>query len=570
MCVETKQGRLCGMTGKDICREAYPEPEDGRNVDCPGLSAINPLMGLDYPDPDIIRVGDTYYMVSTSMHFMPGCEILRSYDLVNWEHAVYVYDTLDGTPEQKMDGEHHIYGKGMWAASLRFHGDMFYVCFAANDTGKTYLYTADAIAGPWKKQNVEGFYHDGSLLFDEGKVYIAYGNSDIYITQLKPDLSGPLPGGLHRLAVSDAGNPQLGYEGAHFYKIEGRYYLFLIHSLRDRWMRTQACFVSDSIDGEFTGGDVLEDDRGYCGQGVAQGGIVDTPDQKWYAVLFQDYGAAGRIPVLVPVAWKEGYPVFGAGGKIPGQFGLPHSEKPGYGYRPLVQSDDFRKEQGLSAEQETERFGCYGFRSVWQFSHEPDLRLVGHDGNHGILWMETGKLCKNLLQAKNILTQRMLYPACAGEITVDVCALKEGDYAGICALQGCYGMVAVTKRADGHYEAVMKSRTAEDDSLSVMSEDMGEGTEWESVPVERTEVRLKVDVDFGQQKDEARFFYHTGSGWKKIGITQKLYFKLDHFTGCRFGLFVYATKETGGRAGFRDFQYRTVVNGWHLDRCPQG
>ena len=83
------------------------------------------------------------------------------------------------------------------------------------------------------------------------------------------------------------------------------YYLFLIHSLPDRWMRTQACYVSDSLTGEFRGGDVLCDTMGYCGQGVAQGGIVDTPDHKWYAVLFQDRGAVGRIPVLVPVKWEK-------------------------------------------------------------------------------------------------------------------------------------------------------------------------------------------------------------------------------------------------------------------------
>lgn len=80
---------------------------------------------------------------------------------------------------------------------------------------------------------------------------------------------------------------------------------FLVHSLRDRWMRTEACFYSDSLEGEFTGGDVLCDDRGYCGQGVAQGGIVDTPDGKWYAMLFQDSGAVGRIPILLPVTWKD-------------------------------------------------------------------------------------------------------------------------------------------------------------------------------------------------------------------------------------------------------------------------
>lgn len=514
--------------------------------------AINPITGLDYPDPDVIRVEDTYYMVTTTMHFFPGCEILRSYDLVNWEHAAFVYESLDGTRGQKMEDGQNIYGKGMWAASLRFHKGIFYICFVANDTGRTYLYCSDKIEGPWEKRIVEGFYHDCSLLFDDDKVYIAYGNKDIYITELRPDLRGPLEGGLQRLAVSDAGHPGLGYEGTHFYKINDKYYLFFIHSLRERWMRVEACFMSDSIDGEFTGGDVLVDDRGYCGQGVAQGGIVDTPDGKWYAMLFQDHGAVGRIPVLVPVTWEGYRPVFGAGGKIPESFELPQGKEQ-YFYQPLTQSDDFKKECGLTPEEERERYGCYGLKSVWQFNHEPDMEYIRHDGESGMLWLEAGKRCKNLLQAKNILTQRMLFPRCAGEITVDVRNLKEGDYAGICTLQGCYGMAALTRRG-GRYYVVMKSRVAEDNSLQAMPDDVQE-TEWESVETAQNTVRLKVETDFANMKDEAKFFYDDGNGWRPIGISQKLYFKLDHFTGCRFGLFIYATEETGGKAGFHDFQY---------------
>ena len=117
----------------------------------------NPITGLDYPDPDVIRVDDTYYMVSTTMHFVPGCEILRSYDLVHWEHLSYVYERLDSTEEQRLVGEKNCYGKGMWAASLRYHKGMYYICFVANDTGKTYLYTADDIEGPWEKRIMKAF-----------------------------------------------------------------------------------------------------------------------------------------------------------------------------------------------------------------------------------------------------------------------------------------------------------------------------------------------------------------------------------------------------------------------------
>ncbi|MDO4302725.1 MAG: family 43 glycosylhydrolase [Bacillota bacterium] len=515
----------------------------------------NPIIPLDYPDPDVIRVDYVYYMVTTTMYFMPGCEILRSYDLVNWEHAGYVYDRLDGTQEQTLYNDKNAYGKGMWAASLRFHKGTFYICFVANDTGKTYLFRSSSIEGPWKKSCIEGFYHDCSLLFDDdGRIYIAYGNKNIYITELNDELTGPKKGGLRRLAVSDEGNDRLGYEGTHLYKINGKYYLFFIHSLREKWRRVEACFVADSLEGEFTGRDVFNEDLGYCGQGVAQGAIVDTPEGKWYAILFQDRGASGRMPVLIPVSWENSFPVLGMQGRMPEYFCV-EDKAPEYHYRPLVESDDFKDECAVNKE----RYGCFGLKSAWQFNHEPDLSLVQRDLSEGILWITTDKLCKNLTQAKNTLTQRMLFPGCEGEVTVEAAYLKEGDYAGICAFQSCYGMAALTRR-DGRLYVVMKARKAEDDSLQAMEPDTSEGTEWELCHVQGTKVRLKVSVNFADGRDQADFFYLDTQGkWRKIGITQNLYFKLDFFTGCRFGLFVYATKETGGKAGFADFKYIKTV-----------
>lgn len=522
-------------------------------ADCP----INPVTCLDYPDVDVIRVEDTYYMVSTTMHFMPGCVILRSYDLKNWEHAAYVYDALDGTPGQRLEGEKNIYGQGMWAASLRYHKGTYYVCFVANDTHKTYLYTAKEIEGPWEKHYVEGFYHDCSLLFDDDdRVYIAYGNKNVYITELAEDLSGPKKDGLHRLAVSDEGNPHLGYEGTHFYKINGKYYLFFIHSTWDCWRRTEACFVADSITGEFVGGEVLNDDRGYCGQGVAQGGIVDTPEGKWYAMLFQDSGAVGRIPILMPVSWKQGltvhrealpgeqaertieqpFPVLGEEGRIPEDFPIK-STRPDHIYEPLVQSDDFKGE----------------WKSCWQFNHEPDLSLVRHDREAGSWSVTTDKVCTGLTQAKNMITQRMLYPGCAGEVTLDGSGLQEGDIAGICALQSCFGLIGLTRR-DGRLCLIVRTVEAEDRSMAPLNAGPLE-KEWAVLPVEESIVQLKVEVDFARMKDTAAFYYREGGAWKKLGPDHKLYFKLDHFCGCRFGLVVYSTQEAGGSAEFRNFIY---------------
>ena len=503
--------------------------------------AVNPLTKLDYPDPDVIRVEDTYYMVSTTMHFMPGCEILRSYDLIHWEHAAYVYDTLDGTSGQKLEGEQNIYGKGMWAASLRYHKGTFYICFVANDTHKTYLFTSKTIEGPWEKKTIEGFFHDCSLLFDDDdKVYIVSGNRDIYLVELKEDLTGPKEGGLNRLIVSDKDNPSLGYEGSHLYKINGKYYLFLIHSLPDRWRRVEACFCAEGLDKEFKGGDIFNDDRDYCGQGVAQGGIVDTPEGKWYSIMFQDSGAVGRMPVLVPVSWENDYPVFGVEGKVPEEIQTTNL-KPGYEYAPLVCSDDFKGASFASEEDKKRAYGSFGLKSAWQFNHEPELSCVEVKEDKGELWITTDKICTEITQAKNILTQRMSFPSCAAEVALNFSEMKDGDIAGLCAFQGNYAFVAVKKK-DGKLYAVMGNKE--------------DGDAVEEVEINSDRMRLKIEADFTDMKDEAKFYFADRYWYTKIGKNHKMQFKLDHFTGCRFGLFIYSTKETGGKVGFSNFVYK--------------
>ena len=543
------------------------------------MNEINPITKLDYPDPEVIRVGDTYYMASTTMYFMPGCEILRSDDLVNWEHATCVSDVLDGTAAQRLDGKENIYGCGMWAASLRFHEGVYYVCFVANDTQKTYIYQSKDIYGPWEKYTLEGFYHDNSILFDDdGKIYIVYGNTDIYLKELKFDASMHLTDvgtDSEKLILSDKNEVYLGYEGSHFYKINGKYYIFLIHMPKSTGRRTEAVFVADKPEGPYYGKDVMDDDRGYRNSGVAQGGIVDTPSGKWYGILFQDSGAVGRIPCLMPVNWgkmttDEGkevdFPAFGSDGKIPEEFEI-EDLKPGYEYAPLVSSDDFKTDYTASSSV------GYGFKPCWQFNHEPDLSLVKRDLEKGTVTITTDKISSNLVQAQNILTQRTLFPGCEGGVTVDASELKDGDYAGLCLLESNYGFIAVTKR-DSSYYLVMGKREIETKDIWGERRDDEPFEEVECIPLESPVVTLYAGVCFDSIKvqrnehssliphadDTVSFFYAPDSAhlehMKKPGSDHKLEFKLDHFTGVRFGLFIYSTKETGGCARFSDFIYR--------------
>jgi beta-xylosidase len=505
----------------------------------------NPIIKTDFPDLDVIRVEDTYYMVSTTMHFMPGGVILRSYDLLHWEVASYLYDELDATPAQCLNGKENIYGKGMWAASIRYHKGTFYVCFVANDTQKTYLYQSEDIMGPWRKSYIEGFYHDSSLLFDDDdRIYIVYGNREIYLTELTSDMTGPKPGGLHRVIVKDTNHVILGYEGAHIYKMNGKYYVFFIHWPNEGTKRrVEACFFSDSLEGEFIGKDILDDDMNFHNQGVAQGGIIDTPSGDWYAMLFQDHGAVGRVPVLVPLHWENDFPVLGVNGKVPLHIEVK-STRPEYIYEPLVDNDDFNYQ--------VDDQGAVCLKNAWQWNHTPDLSLWSVTEKPGALRIYSGKLCDNLLEAKNMLTQRMMLPSCEAFVTVNGSNLRDGDYAGICALQGDYGFIAITRDA-GKYYLVMIARESTGESIFGDKEVVNK--EFARIPIENAQMTLKVTANFDDMIDKAEFYYMENEEWKRLGITYKLTFKLDHFVGCRFGLFFYATKETGGSVDFSNFRY---------------
>lgn len=508
-----------------------------------------PIIKTDYPDPDVIRVEDTYYMISTTMHFMPGGVILRSFDLKNWEIASYVYDTLEETPQERMEGESSVYGKGMWAASLRYHKGVFYVLFSVPGGG-TYLYTADRVEGPWSRRKLEnGCLHDPALLFDDdGRVYIVHGQSDIWLTEWEPDFSGAREGGLNRQIVRERQQVYLGHEGSHLYKIDGKYYLFTIHWPKEegRDRRTQVCFVADSPEGQFVEHEMLSDDMGFRNQGVAQGGIVDTPDGRWYAMLFQDRGAVGRMPVLVPVTWQDGLPVFGRDGRVPAG-GTPKSSRPCYQYQPLYTSDDFPCLRDWQ--------GRYELKKQWQWNHDPNHGLWSLKEEGG-LRIRTGKVCTNVLQAQNTLTQRMLYPRCSGEVTVDGSGLREGDCAGLCALQGCYGMIGITRTLNSYYLVVIVRAQQDGAAGGKIAQDYMPGRVLDRIALPGPVARVRISANFTDMADTAEFAWKNGRHWETVGEKHKLYFRLDHFVGCRFALAVYATQESGGEAVFTDFVYQ--------------
>ena len=496
----------------------------------------NPIIWADVPDIAIIRVGKTYYMSSTTMHMSPGLPIMKSTDLVNWRMASYAYETLADNEALRLENGKNAYGAGSWASSLRFHDGVFYASTFSATTGRTHIYTTrDPDRGPWKETSFEPLLGDHSLFFDDGRVYMVYGGGRIMLTELQPDLSGIKPGGVNKVIVENVnalfGADQGGLkgEGSQLSKINGRYYLFNIASPGSRWAHTVIVHRADAIDGPYEGRIALDD------RGIAQGGLIDTPEGKWYAYLFKDNGAVGRIPYLVPVTWKDGWPVLGEDGKAPMALDIPAGGQGVSGASGIVASDEFDR-----------RPGAPNLPLAWQWNHNPDNKLWSVTQRPGFLRLTTGRLDADVLSARNTLTQRTFGPRSSATTRIDVSGMKDGDYAGLAAFQKRYGFVGVKMSGGAR-------------SLVMVSADSDQPEEIASVPLSGETVHLKVECEFQPAPEVARFSYSLdGSSWTPIGRPSRLSYTAPHFMGYRFALFFYSTKTSGGRV---DFDYYRIGQG---------
>jgi len=504
----------------------------------------NPIIWSDIPDPDIIRVDDTYYMVHTTMFFSPGAPIMKSKDLVSWEIVNYTYDILADGDIQNLTNGKNDYSHGQWAASLRYNKGIFYIFFGSYGTNKSYIFkTTDIENGEWERTEIDGMYHDASLLFDDdGKNYLVYGSDgEIKVKELNADVTGFEPDGVDQtLFKTDIPNPILKGEGSHVQKINGYYYIFIIAWPMDE-RRIEICFRSKTITGEYESKTVLNSGVGTYMSGTAQGGIVDTPEGDWYGLVFQDHGAVGRIPVLVPVTWEDDWPIMGVDGKSPITFEIEGDFKGSV----LAKSDDFDySEEELDI--------------VWQWNHNPDNSAWSVTERPGWLRLKNENKATTILNARNTLTMRTEGPACSSIVKLDAKNLKAGDFAGLSAFQFNYGNVGVYVDDEGVKHIYMANNGGEE--IDSSTNNIVEETE-----LDGDEIYLKLDFLFntvledGSSSDNidiVNFYYsYDGEEWTKIGKEINMTYDLKVFTGYRSGLYSYPTKTTGGYADFDFFKY---------------
>ncbi len=474
----------------------------------------NPVIPADFPDPDVIRVGDTYYMVSTTMFVFPGVTVIKSKDLVNWEYCSNAVSRFDYSECYNLDGCNR-YGHGQWATSLKYHNGKFYMLFITLDEGG-FICVADKAEGPWEVKHLpHGFYDPGLFFDDDGRIYVAQGYGKISITEVNENFEP-----ISKDSLVYTGDIRGGLEGSHVYKINGYYYLYSTYGGPNG---IQVALRSKNIYGPYEQKVVIEDLTHSINHGIHQGALIQTQTGEWWTMLFVDRGPFGRFPSLQPVTWVDGWPMVGVDGK-----GVITYRKPNVG-----------KEYPISNFPTSDEFDGKKLGMQWGWNHNPNddkwsLRK-------GKLRLETVNVVASLPEAQNTLTQRPFahYDQSVPTVAttkINVKNMKDGDVAGLTVFQDPYAYIGI-KNENGEKQLVM----------------VNNGSVVHSEPLKGAEVYLRTVASNSTRKATFEYSYDNEK-FKAIGNELHMQFSLKVFTGNKFGLFNYATKTIGGSVDFDWFR----------------
>jgi beta-xylosidase len=386
----------------------------------------NPILHADYSDPDVIRVGDDYWLVASSFHFSPGLPVLHSKDLVHWKIAGHVLPKLDFHPSYDMVPPYTLtdalskpvgpgmrYAGGVWAPAIRHHGGRFYVYWATPDEG-IFMSTADNPAGPWSAPVTvlagPGYEDPCPFWDDDGKAWLVHskvGAGPIILHAMTPDGTKLLDAGT--TIIEDKVNlPVL--EGPKVYKRGGWYYIFA--PIGGVSTGPQAVLRARTIQGPYEHRTVLHPGNGLSGP--HQGGYVETPSGEGWFIHFNSTGAFGRIAHLQPVAWKDGWPVMG-------DAGLPVADHPVP--RTAARSPDYRL-------QDSDEFSGTTLGLQWSWNHNPDAARWSLAQRPGFLRIEANR-ARHLVGARNTLTQILQGPSAEITTRIELGGMAEGQRAGL-------------------------------------------------------------------------------------------------------------------------------------------
>ena len=407
----------------------------------------NPILNADYSDPDAIRVGDNFYLISSSFEDAPGLPVLQSKDLVNWTIIGHALKRLP--PYQHFSVPRH--GEGVWAPSIRYHNGEFYIYYPDPDFG-IYLTKAKNAEGPWSEpvlvQEGKGLIDTCPLWDDDGNVYLVHAyagsragiKSIIVVKKLNREGTKVVDDGV---LVYDGHELDPTIEGPRFYKRNGYYYIFApAGGVPTGW---QLVLRSKNIYGPYERRVVM--DQGHSTtNGPHQGAWVTTQTGEDWFLHFQDKDAYGRVVHLQPMKWINDWPGIGEDkdGDGKGEPVLKY-KKPNVG-----------KAYPIQTPQESDEFNSNTLGLQWQWMSNPKATWYFLNPSKGFLRLFSDKLpdsAKNLWDAPNVLLQK--FPADEFMVTAKMNFVPnsklENEKAGLAIMGLSYSNLALKSRKDGIY-----------------------------------------------------------------------------------------------------------------------
>lgn len=479
---------------------------------------VNPILNADYSDPDVIRVGEKYYMVCSDFHYI-GMPVLESDDMVNWTIISQVYDRFD-YPGWDTNSR---FAGGSWAPTLRYHDGKFWIFFCTPHEG-LFMSTATDPHGPWAPlhclKRVEKWEDPCPFWDEDGTAYLGrsqHGAGPIILHKMSPDGRTLLDDGVTIYTGPVA-------EGTKLYKREGYYYLCIPEGgVGEGW---QTVLRSRSIYGPYEKRVVLAQGSTSI-NGPHQGALVDTPEGEWWFFHFQFVEPIGRVVHLQPVRWAEGWPIIGV-----------DIDRNGIGepVRVWTKPHIAAGESLITLPQTDDDFSAPTLGLQWQYNHNPYPENVSLTARPG--WLRLIALSADSLKAShNMLSQKVMGYHSEATTCLDFSRLAEGQRAGLLCAGNLFNGIGVM-REEGRILLYLEK----DGQTEIIS------------PVKGKCIYLRAVIDYPANRHT---LFYSLDGKKYVEAGEPYALRFGSWKGTRVGLFSYNVSGEGGIADFDFFTYRT-------------
>nr|WP_051049867.1 glycoside hydrolase 43 family protein [Nafulsella turpanensis] len=502
---------------------------------------INPILHADYSDPDVVRVGDDFYMTASSFNAVPGLPILHSKDLVNWKLIGHALDRQP--PFEHFSKPQH--GNGVWAPSIRYHNGEYYIYYGDPDFG-IYMVKAKDPVGPWEEpvlvQEGKGLIDPSPLWDDDGNAYLVHAyagsragiKSILVVNKMSPDGTKLLDEGT---IVFDGHGEHRTVEGPKFFKKNGYYYILApAGGVTHGW---QLALRSKNVYGPYEEKVVMHQGDTDI-NGPHQGGLVELPSGESWFVHFQDKEAYGRVVHLNPVNWKNGWPVMG-------------EDKDGDGTGEPVtryKKPDVGQTYAIATPPDSDEFNAVEMGRQWQWHANPEATWAFLNPTKGSLRLYTDQLpeeATNLWGAPNLLLQKFPAEEFTATTKLSFHPNEEltNERTGLLLMGEDYASLHLVSKEDGIYLA------------QTVVDDAHEGTEPREEIIKKVdgdEIYLRVKVKEGAK---SQFSYsENGKRFKEVG--EEFTAVPGRWIGAKVGL--YATREEKiNDSGFADYDWFRIT-----------